>query len=409
MDSRTRQYSNGSMYAEEARNLIVGPGSYDVIVAGGGVAGIAAAISAARAGSKVLLVERMYAVGGLATLGLITIFLPLCDGDGHQLCYGLAEELLRLSISHGWERDYPATWIEGESEHGEERFQVRYNAQVFALLAERLLRKSGVQILYGTQICSVIRKDDRVEAIVVENKSGRSAIPARMFVDATGDADLFSLAGAPTALYGKGNIPAAWYYETLNGRTTLHMVGAADVLPNEKDTVVPDAIEIERISGLDAAEVSEAIQHGHSVILKKFLEKGGVSEEHSLATIATIPQLRMTRRIIGACTLDESDDHKAFDDSIGMTGDWRKRGPAFEIPFGTLCSPSLSNVLAAGRCISVTDAMWDVARVIPPAIVTGEAAGLAAALFDDLGNADVEKLQKRLCGQHVRLHLEDVL
>ena len=409
MDSRTIQYSNGSMYVDEARKLIVGPGSYDVIVAGGGVAGIAAAISAARAGSKVLLVERMYAVGGLATLGLITIFLPLCDGDGHQLCYGLAEELLRLSISHGWERDYPATWIEGESEHGEERFQVRYNAQVFALLAERLLRKSGVQILYGTQICSVIRKDDRVEAIVVENKSGRSAIPARMFVDATGDADLFSLAGAPTALYGKGNIPAAWYYETLNGRTTLHMVGAADVLPNEKDTVVPDAIEIERISGLDAAEVSEAIQHGHSVILKKFLEKGGVSEEHSLATIATIPQLRMTRRIIGACTLDESDDHKAFDDSIGMTGDWRKRGPAFEIPFGTLCSPSLSNVLAAGRCISVTDAMWDVTRVIPPAIVTGEAAGLAAALFDDLGNADVEKLQKRLCGQHVRLHLEDVL
>ena len=391
MDSRTRQYSNGSMYAEEARNLIVGPGSYDVIVAGGGVAGIAAAISAARAGSKVLLVERMYAVGGLATLGLITIFLPLCDGNGHQLCYGLAEELLRLSISHGWERDYPATWME-ESEHGEERFQVRYNAQVFALLAERLLRKSGVQILYGTQICSVIRKDDRVEAIVVENKSGRSAIPARMFVDATGDADLFSLAGAPTALYGRGNIPAAWYYETLNGRTTLHMVGAADVLPNEEDAIVPDAIEI-----------------GHSVILEKFLEKGGVSEEHSLATIATIPQLRMTRRIIGACTLDESDDHKAFDDSIGMTGDWRKRGPAFEIPFGTLHAPSLSNVLAAGRCISVTDAMWDVARVIPPAIVTGEAAGLAAALFDDLGNADVEKLQERLCGQHVRLHLEYVL
>ncbi len=121
MDSRTRQYSNGSMYVEEARKLIVRPGSYDVIVAGGGVAGIAAAVSAARAGSKVLLVERMYAVGGLATLGLITIFLPLCDGNGHQLCYGLAEELLRLSISHGWERDYPATWME-ESEHGEERF-----------------------------------------------------------------------------------------------------------------------------------------------------------------------------------------------------------------------------------------------------------------------------------------------
>ena len=396
-------------FTEGSRQIpVIYPG-YDVVVAGGGIAGIAAAVSAARCGRKVLLVERMYMVGGLATAGLVTIYLPLCDGVGHQVSYGLAEELLRLSISKGWESDFPATWLSGSSEHGTERYQVRFNAQVFAILAEKLIREAGADILYGTQICSAIRSGDTVEAIVVENKSGRSAIPASCFIDATGDADLFLLSGADTAVFRRGNIPAAWFYETVDGRNSLHMYGAADVVSDEEGTVIPDAIDSSRISGLDAKENSDAMVRCHSLILEKFLEKGGVSEEHSLATIATIPQLRMTRRIIGACTLDEADDHKTFGDSIGMTGDWRKRGPAFEIPFGTLHAPSLSNVLAAGRCISVTDAMWDVARVIPPAIVTGEAAGLAAALFDDLGNADVEKLQKRLCGQHVRLHLEDVL
>ena len=395
-------------FTEGSRQIpVIYPG-YDVVVAGGGIAGIAAAVSAARCGRKVLLVERMYMVGGLATAGLVTIYLPLCDGVGHQVSFGLAEELLRLSISKGWESDFPATWLSGSSEHGTERYQVRFNAQVFAILAEKLIREAGVDILYGTQICSAIRSDDTVEAIVVENKSGRSAIPARCFVDATGDADLFLLSGADTAVFRRGNIPAAWFYETVDGRNSLHMYGAADVVSDEEGTVIPDAIDSSRISGLDAKENSDAMVRCHSLILEKFLEKGDVSEEHSLSAIATIPQLRMTRRIMGAYTLDESEDHVPFSDSVGIVGDWRKRGPAFEIPYRTLYSPSISNMLAAGRCISVTDSMWDITRVIPAAAVTGQAAGEAASFCTDVRKLDAAALQAGLSGKNVPLHISDL-
>ena len=91
------------MRIEEKAREIPLAGEYDVIVAGGGVAGIAAALAAARHGAKTLLLERTYLLGGLATAGLVTVYLPLCDGEGHQVSFGLAEELLRLSVSRGFE------------------------------------------------------------------------------------------------------------------------------------------------------------------------------------------------------------------------------------------------------------------------------------------------------------------
>ena len=88
-------------------------GKYDVLVAGGGIAGVAAAIAAAREGARVLLVERECIVGGLATAGLIAIYLPLCDGEGRQVSFGISEELLRLSILHGADGDEPKAWLLG--------------------------------------------------------------------------------------------------------------------------------------------------------------------------------------------------------------------------------------------------------------------------------------------------------
>ena len=216
---------------------------YDVLVAGGGIAGVAAALAAARAGKKTLLIERMYGLGGLATLGLVTIYLPLCDGCGHQVSFGIVEELLKLSIVHGAEAEYPDTWLENKQEHGMQRYRVRYNAQVFAVLLEKSLKEAGVEILYGTTLCSVIREGNRVEALVVENKDGRSAIPARAFVDATGDADIFHMADAPTALYGAGNNLGAWFYETQGSDLKLHLLNMSDESPDNG-----------RISGLDAKD-----------------------------------------------------------------------------------------------------------------------------------------------------------
>ena len=143
-------------------------GSCDVLVCGGGFAGIAAALAAARQGKKVTLLEKQYMLGGLGTAGLITIYLPICDGMGRQVCFGIAEELLHLSISMGCEDRYPANWLDSDDPAGrtenDKRFSVQYNAQLFAILAEQLLLKNGVEILYGTYAVGVSMDEDKIKA-----------------------------------------------------------------------------------------------------------------------------------------------------------------------------------------------------------------------------------------------------
>jgi len=125
-------------------------------------------------------------------------------------------------------------------------------------------------------------------------------------------------------------------------------------------------------------------------------------------TIATIPQLRMTRRIAGEYELKESERHTYFEDSIGMVSNWKKRGPVYEVPYRTLYSGEIKNLICAGRCTSVDETMWDIMRVIPCCAVTGQAAGTAAAMTDDFAALDVEKLQEELKKQGVKLHERDL-
>ena len=101
-------------------------------VCGGGIAGISAALAAARQGSRVVLFEKQYMLGGLGASGIVTIYLPLCDGFGHQVSYGIAEELLRLSVLHGAEDRYPENWLDGVGTRSEnnKRFEVQYNPQL---------------------------------------------------------------------------------------------------------------------------------------------------------------------------------------------------------------------------------------------------------------------------------------
>ena len=112
---------------------------YDVIVCGGGIAGVSAALAAVRQNKKVLLIEKLFLLGGLATSGLVTIYLPLCDGCGNQVSFSIAEELLHLSIKHGYEDEYPDAWLNGgtKEEKAKKRFQVRFNANLYALLLEK--------------------------------------------------------------------------------------------------------------------------------------------------------------------------------------------------------------------------------------------------------------------------------
>ena len=406
---------------EPARELAV-TSEYDVLVAGGGIAGIAAAMAAARGGKKVVLLEREYALGGMATLGLVTIYLPICDGDGTQVIYGIGEELLKLSIKNGVEI-YPKPWLEGGSK--EERIKMRYLAQfnphIFEAEIEKLLLSLGVHILYGTLACAVKMDGDRISHVVVENKSGRCAVAVKSVIDCTGDADLCALAGAPTALHKGGNGLASWYYHIADGKPRLKMFGLADLVPDKEEapkgapisdkynaTQIWTIDESFRFSGVDGEELSRAVIAARSKMYDDIMAQQEKDPSFVPVTTSTIPLVRMSRRLVGVAEPDDDANKVYVEDSIGMTGDWRKRGKCYELPFGALHCREVPNLLAAGRDISATDRMWDITRVIPGCAVTGEAAGTAAALSDDFNTIDVAALQAKLRENGVRLHTEEI-
>lgn len=381
-------------------------GNYDVFVAGGGIAGVSAALAAARNGAKVILAEKQYMLGGLATAGLVAFYLAICDGMGRQVCFGIAEELLRLSMKNcGKLSDYydPKPWVNNGTyeEKKQVRYQVQFNPQTFALDMERLLRDEGVHILYDTTICNVVKEENRIAAVIVENKSGRTAYQVGSVVDATGDADICARAGVTTDTYKEGNILAAWSYAFEQGNVKIKTVGAVD---NPASAGDEEPVSNMRFSGLDGEENSQTIQRAHQIVLSRAIESRKTDDTYEIVTLPTMLQVRMTRRMVGEYELDEPEMFKEFPDSVGLISNWRKRGPVYEVPLRTLYNKDVVNLLSAGRCISVTESMWDISRVIPPCAVTGQAAGTVAAMCQDVTKLSIADLQKRLADAGVKLH-----
>ena len=401
----------------------------DVVVAGGGIAGCAAALAAARNGADVLLIEKQTMLGGLATAGLITYYLPLCDGEGTQLSYGIAEEFLHLSVRHHPEKGIPDCWKAGSTGAGgavpvdctadlqaqrtKYRYETRFSPGYMALLLEETLREAGVRILYDTRICGVHMDEKRITHLIIENESGRSAIAAKAVVDATGSAVVLQQAGAPVRDHGQGNILASWYYYLKDGRQVLRELGAAPSImeePFDTDAQFDGAGSSGKsrlwYAGTDGGSVSDFIAATHEKILAD-LRAG----DREVTILPTMPQLRMTRCLIGDYELKEKESDVHFEDAIGMCGDWRKRGMRYEIPYRSLTTSTIINAWAAGRCISADDGMWDISRVIPPCAVTGEAAGTAAALTAKKGPAGraipYEALAAALRAQGQRLTLSE--
>ncbi len=232
-------------------------------------------------------------------------------------------------------------------------------------------------------------------------------------VDATGDADIAVFAGAETALYSKRNTLAGWYYYINSEERQCYMFGGAEITDEQlaAGKKQPKLLSERRFTGIDGAEISEMVQMSHGAILEDWQKKHKADPSYLPDVLASIPQLRMTRRICGLATPDREDVFLRAEDSIGLISSWRKRGPIYELPLGCIIARGCKNLLAAGRDISVTDKMWDISRVIPPCAVTGEAAGTAAALFDDLSAPDaqmVAAVQKSLRAGGVRLHIDEL-
>ena len=385
--------------------------SCDVLVCGGGIAGISAALAGARQGKKVILLEKGFMLGGLATAGLIAIYLPLCDGYGTQVSFGIAEELLRLSVSMYNDGKRGAAWLDGgKMTEKDPRFEMNYNPQLMAILSEQLLLKEGVEIMYGTSAAACAMEGDRISHVIIESKSGRQAIEALSFVDATGDCDLAVFSAVPTALFGQGNILASWYYFLGNEGYDLNKLGFSDI-PDEDKAILGDTVEKlsdRRYQGVDADEISQFVIDSHASTLNDVKKRQRTDRSFQPVTIPTVPQLRMTRKLVGEFDLSARMMHTRFEDSIGMVSDWRKRGPVYEVPFRTLYSGKCRNLICAGRNTSVTDGMWDIMRVIPCCAVTGEAAGIAAAMTDDFPALDISALQSRLRENGVVIHEDDL-
>lgn len=365
--------------------------SADIVVCGGGIAGIAAALSSARSGAKTVLLEKECALGGLATLGLIIIYLPLCDGYGRQVIGGISEELLRESLRYGnlknhapWQR-VPACW-DGEGsleERARTRFRVDYDAAPMMLTLEKLLEEAGVEIWYDTRLCNALTDGGRLTHVIVENKSGRVALTARAFVDATGDADLCHLAGENT-FSSDENRRSGWYFSADDtGSPRLHQ------LTDPLNAPCPSGSRF--YAGDSGREVSAYVRAMHDMILNH----AGKSEGSIPFLIPTLPLFRMTRRIEGRETLTRDDLGLWREDTVAMTGDWRGPAPVYAIGLNHLMGKH-DNLLSAGRCISAAGDAWDVTRVIPTCGATGQAAGAAASMLAERGEIDLPLLQEQL-------------
>ena len=370
---------SGSYFLEQ--NKIPVENGYDVIVVGGGVAGVSAAIAARRNGCRVLLIEKSALLGGLATSGFIAYYLPLCDGKGNQVIGGIAEELLYLSIKYGLDTLAQEWRNGGRSKVKKERYQTLFSPYAFALALDELVEAEGVDLLFDTLFSKPVMNLNACEGILVETKAGRMGFKGKVVIDATGDADVMNRAGAACVV--QQNWMSFWFYEsnldTMKGALNngnisagikLRMLGA-DL---EK---LEESGPIKKYPSGTAKQITRYILDGRR-LLRDELVPGNC--KNRFFVLPGMAQLRTTRRIRGKYELTEKDVFKKFDDSIGCSGDWRKAGPVFEIPYRALISPDVRNIIAAGRIIGAAGDVWEVTRVIPAASMTGQAAGSAAAL-----------------------------
>lgn len=384
---------------------------YDVIVVGGGIAGVSAAVAASRQGRRVLLLEKASYLGGLATLGLVVLYHPpLDDNTGRRLIGGLAEELLHLSIRYSY-GDLPKEWtyrVDKADTKG--RYRTVFNAPAFALALNELIQKENIDVLYDALFCTPDMEGGRCKGVSVETKAGRYYYGAKAFVDASGDADLMYRAGAAVV-------------ERVENALTFWMLSTdLDAMQKAIDAGdVGKAIKIEAIGanphedcvdkdetryGLRTPEeVSEFIRKGMNMGLTRL--KSFDKDRRCLVSIPGMAEYRKTRAIVGQYTLDEKDREQHFEDSIGCTKE-EFEPHLIEIPYRCLVSSQLDNILASGRIVSCDGRPRDTMRLIALCALTGEAAGIAASMIAQSGGTaaqlDVKALQKKLVQADNTLH-----
>ncbi len=387
---------------------------HDVIVVGGGVAGCSAALAAKRNGCSVLLLERNYMLGGLATCGLVNLYVPLCNGNGIPIIRGMAEEFLRQSIQYGYNTLNDA-WRDGYPEKPTRlRYATFFSPNIFAMQLLEQMQKEGVDLLFDAVFDAPVCEDGLCKGITVLCEEGLCFFPADVIIDASGASLVFARANCPTEL-GHNYFSSFGYAVTIdscakaiaknNIRYAYHWQQGGEA--NLYGTNHPK--EMPFFYGDTSQHVTEYLQATQLHHLQKL--KADAPTARDLVTLPGMPQFRTIRRICGEYTLQECDIFKHFDDSVTALCDSERRDSLYEIPFRTMYNRNFYNLIAAGRNISAAGYMWDVTRVIPPAIITGQAAGCAASICCQkhcrVSDVEIPELQSRLQKGGVLLHFDD--
>ncbi|NWG25468.1 MAG: FAD-dependent oxidoreductase [Pseudorhodoplanes sp.] len=420
-------------------------GEYEVVVLGGGPAGIAAAAAAGAAGRRALLIERYGFLGGMGTAAGVTNFCGLhanVHGEIRQVVHGVADDLLaRIAALGGLNAPHLVL--------GRTHAQA-YDTAAYKCAADDLLLARKVDILFHALAAEVAMDGDRIDALFVETKSGRVAVKAGIFIDCSGDGDLAAFAGAPFEIGdADGNLLYPTMMFRLNGVDADAAGEAWKTIPALMDDAARRGVAFPRkgaivrpqkhtmewrvnvtqlksgngraLDGTNADDLTKGEIEGRkqAVAFFDFLKANAPGFADSY--IVDIPPqigIRETRRIAGAYRLSGEDviACASFDDTIGVNGwpieehvagDVLWRWPEIpasrgfnQLPYRMLLPQGVSNLLVAGRCASMTHEGQSAARVSGACFVMGEAAGTAAhlALAERKNPSDirVEKLQETL-------------
>ncbi|HEY3792649.1 MAG TPA: FAD-dependent oxidoreductase [Bradyrhizobium sp.] len=421
-------------------------GEYEVAVLGGGPAGIAAAVAAARAGRRTLLIERYGFLGGMGTAAGVTNFCGLhanVHGEMHRVVQGIASDLLaRIGRLGGLNAPH---LILGKI------LAQAYDTAAYKIGADDLLASHGVDILFHALGAGVVMQDARrIGTVMIETKAGRQAVAAELFIDCSGDGDLAAWAGAafevgdnagsmlyPSMMFRLNGIDperAGEAWRTIPALMEKAEASGAHRFPRKAAIVRPQRSPIEwrvnftqlarpdgsAINGLEPDDLTRGEIDGRRQAIEAFNFLRTVPGFENSYIVDLPPQLgiRETRRVVGGYMLSGDDvlGCAAFEDSIGVNG-WpieshvagdvifkfppipQSRG-FNELPYRMLVPAAIDNLLMAGRCASMTHDGQSAARVSGACFAMGEAAGTAAALALS-GNTlprdvAVEKLQQQL-------------
>lgn len=418
----------------------------DVVVAGGGASGIAAAIAAARSGARTLLIEQRGYLGGMGTAALVPAFCPFTDGE-KPVIRGIGLDLL--------EKMKRASGESFLSAFKKQLDWVPIDVEVLKRVYDEEVLASGAELLFHTFADRVLTDGDRIDGIVISNKSGRSVVQAKLYIDATGDADLAALAGVPFQIGGEaGELqPGTMCYLVCNAdkvrfqrfldetgqngalEKSLAEAQRNGELPEGRKRIsgmawITDSVvgfnfgHIFGIDGSKAEDLTRAAIEGRKLIERQlaFLRKHVRGFEHAhLVHSGDQIGIRETRRIQGDYTLVVEDflSMRTFEDDIArnsyfidihlanatstMTVKHLPKGGSHGVPYRCMLPQGKSNLIVAGRSVSSDRPVQGSLRVMPNCFAMGQAAGTAAAMAAEAGvgfrGVSVPELQRRLIAQ----------